>query len=131
MSKAPPDPHPWLHLFAAALVPQAPHGPDHSKDPPPPHLLPLTGASEEAKHVLDLLLGADRDIRDDHRRAAGLNLDLAETQIKLALSHGQQKQALQTAMARIALAREELAKGDTRRACAALADAIGSVTRQG
>ena len=111
--------HPYLDIFAFALVPYAKHGPDHSKDPPPPHLLPLTGGSPESKQVLDLLLGADRDIRDDHERAAGINLALAETRLRLAISRGDKSPALQTALERIALAREEMARHDSRRACAA------------
>jgi hypothetical protein len=119
--------HPYLDLFAFALIPRMKLGPDHAKDPPPPHLLPLTSATPEAKQVLDLLLGADRDVRDDHGRAAGINLELAETRLKLAISHGDKSPALETALSRIALAREEVTRGDTRRACAALADAIRAV----
>jgi len=119
--------HPYLDLFSFALVPRMKSGPDHAKDPPPPHLLPLAGASPEAKQVLDLLLGADHDIRDDHDRAAGINMALAETRIRLAVSRGDRSPALQTALTRIALAREEMAKHDTRRACAALADAVRAV----
>jgi hypothetical protein len=119
--------HPYLDLFAFALIPRMKLGPDHAKDPPPPHLLPLTSATPEAKQVLDLLLGADHDIRDDHDRAAGINMALAETRIRLAISRGDKSPALQTALTRIALAREEMAKHDTRRACAALADAVRAV----
>ena len=116
--------HPYLDIFAASLVPSTAHGPDHSKDPPAPQILPLTGESPEIRQVLDLLLGADRDARHDHGRAAGINLQLAETRIRLTISHGDKSPALETALTRIALAREELGRGDTRRACAALADAI-------
>lgn len=121
--------HPYLDLFAFALVPYAKQGPDHTKDPPAPHMLPLTGSSPEARQVLDLLLGADHDIRDDHERAAGINLALAETRIRLAISHGDRSPALQTALDRIALARQEMARHDSRRACAALADAVRAVTK--
>jgi hypothetical protein len=119
------DRHPYLGLFTTALVPRLKGGADHAGDPPA--LLPLAGATPEAQHVLDLLLGADRDIRDDHARAAGINLDLAETRVRLAVSHGDASPALPIALARIGLAREEAAKGDTRRACAALADAVQAV----
>ncbi|MFC7473647.1 hypothetical protein ACFQS7_04740 [Dankookia sp. GCM10030260] len=119
--------HPYLDLFSFALVPRLKSGPDHAKDPPAPHLLPLANASPEARQVLDLLLGADHDLRDDHDQAAGINLALAETRIRLAVSHGDKSPALQTALTRIALAREEMAKHDTRRACAALADAVRAV----
>jgi hypothetical protein len=121
--------HPYLDLFTFALVPKMKTGPDHGKDPPAPHVLSLTGSSPEAKQLLDLLLGADRDIRDDHDRAAGINLSLAETKIRLAISHGDRSPALQTALDRIALAREEMGRHDTRRACAALADALRAVMR--
>ena len=121
--------HPYLDLFSFALVPRMKAGPDHAKDPPAPHLLPLTGASPEAKQVLDLLLGADHDIRDDHDRAAGINMALAETRIRLAISRGDKSPALQTALARIAQAREEMARHDTPRACAALADAVRAVMK--
>jgi hypothetical protein len=123
--------HPYLDLFAFALVPYAKHGPDHSKDPPTPRMLPLTGGSPESQRVLDLLLGADHDIRDDHARAAGINLELAETRIRLAISHGDRSPRLESALKCIALAREEVTRGDTRRACAALADAIKAVMPAG
>lgn len=123
--------HPYLDLFSFALVPRMKLGPDHSKDPPEPHLLPLDKASPEARQVLELLLGADHDIRGDHDEAAGINLSLAETRIRLAASHGDASPALQTALERIALARQEMARHDTRRACAALADAIRAVTAKG
>jgi hypothetical protein len=121
--------HPYLDLFSFALVPRMKTGPDHAKDPPAPHVLPLAGTSPDAKQVLDLLLGADHDIRDDHDRAAGINLALAETRIRLAVSRGDQSPALQTALARIAQAREEMARHDTARACAALADAVRAVLK--
>ncbi|MDO9712268.1 hypothetical protein [Paracraurococcus lichenis] len=129
MPNAAAQPHPYLNLFASALVPQMKRGPDHSADPPPPHLLPLTGGSSESRGVLDLLLGADHDLRDDHDRAATINLALAETRIRLAISHGDTSPALETALNRIALAREEMARHDTRRACAALADAVRAVMK--
>ena len=119
--------HPYLDLFAFALVPRLQAGHDQSKDPPTPHLLPLNAATPEAKQVLELLSGADHDIRDDHDHAAAINLALAETQIRLAVSHGDHAPALQTALARIGQAREEMARHDTRRACAALADALRAV----
>ena len=121
--------HPYLDLFAFALVPHRKAGPDHAKDPPAPHMLPLTGSSPEAQQVLQLLAGADHDIRDDHDHAAAINLALAETRIRLAISHGDRSPALQTALDRIALAREEMARHDSRRACAALADAVRAVLR--
>ncbi len=121
--------HPYLDLFAFALVPYKKAGPDHAKDPPPPHLLPLSSASPEAQQVLQLLASADHDIRDDHDRAAGINLALAETRIRLAISHGDKSPALQTALERIALAREEMARHDSRRACLALAEAVRAVMR--
>ena len=121
--------HPYLDLFAFALVPYKKSGPDHAKDPPTPDFLPLTGSSPEAQQVLQLLAGADHDIRGDHDRAAGINLALAETRIRLAISHGDKSPALQTALDRIALAREEMARHDSRRACAALADAVRAVMR--
>ncbi|MBK1659218.1 hypothetical protein [Paracraurococcus ruber] len=124
MANARPQ-HPYLDLFALALVPRSAHGGDHSKDPP--HLLPLTGGTPEAQAVLDLLSGADQDIRLDHERAAAINLDLAETRIRMAISHGDTAPSLQTALERIAQAREEMAKHDSRRACAALADALRAV----
>ncbi|TCZ59814.1 hypothetical protein [Roseicella aquatilis] len=129
MPNAAASKHPYLDIFAFALVPYAKHGPDHSKDPPSPQMLPLTGGSPEAKQVLDLLLGADHDIRDDHPRAAGINLDLAETRIRLAMSHGGAAPGLESALTCIHLAQREVTRGDTRRACAALADAIKAMTR--
>ena len=127
MTTPPHDAHPYLKLFLSALVPHVDSGPDHSKDPAPPHIVPIAGGSPEAKHVLHLLLGADADIRHDHARAAGINLDLAETELKLALSHGGPQEALSQALSRIALAREEVAKGHSARACAAIAEAITAV----
>lgn len=129
MPNATASKHPYLDIFAFALVPYAKHGPDHSKDPPTPQMLPLTGGTPESKQVLDLLLGADHDIRDDHPRAAGINLDLAETRIRLAISHAGPSPQLDSALKCIHLAKQEVARGDTRRACAALADAIRAVTR--
>ena len=127
MTTPPHDPHPYLKVFLSALVPQVASGPDHSKDPPPPHIVPISGSSPEERHVLQLLVGADDDIRHDHGQAAGINLDLAETELKLALSHGGPKEAIALALSRIALAREEVRKGHSARACMAIADAINAV----
>jgi len=127
MPNAAADAHPYIDLFAAALVPRTHAG--HANHPPLPDLLPLHATTPEARQVLDLLIGADHDIRDAHERAAAINLALAETRIRLAVSHGDKAPGLQTALARIALAREELAKHDTRRACAALADAVKAVLK--
>jgi hypothetical protein len=121
--------HPYLDLFTFAMVPRMKLGPDHGKDPPEPNLLPLPSASPDAQQVLQLLCGADHDIRDDHEHAAGINLALAETRIRMAISHGDRSPALQTALDRIALARAEMERHDSRRACAALADAVRAVMR--
>jgi hypothetical protein len=127
MPTPPREAHPYLKMFLAALVPHVASGPDHSKDPPPPHIVPIAAGSPEGRQVLHLLLGADADIRHDHARAAGINLDLAETELKLALSHGGPQEALSLALSRIADARTEAAKGHSARACTAIAEAIGAV----
>jgi hypothetical protein len=121
--------HPYLDIFTASLVPQMRRGPGHEQDPPPPHLLPLPADMPEAQRLLDLLLGADRDIRDDHTHAAAINLALAETRLRLAISHDGAMPALEAALSAIGLAREEVAGGNTRRACAALAGAVHALQR--
>jgi hypothetical protein len=121
--------HPYLDIFTASLVPRMTHGTGHAEDPPPLHLLPLPTNMPEAQQLLDLLLGADRDIRGDHARAAAINLAVAETRLRLAISHDGLTPALEAARAAIALAREEVAGGNTRRACAALAGAVHTLQR--
>ncbi|WP_149539545.1 hypothetical protein [Siccirubricoccus phaeus] len=121
--------HPYYDLFVASLVPRMAHGPAHDHDPPPPHLLALPGTLPEAQQVLDLLLGADRDVRQDQTHAAAINLDLAETRLRLALAHGSVSPGQEGALASIALAREEVARGRTDRACAALAWALKQLQR--
>ncbi len=79
--------------------------------------------------LLDLLLGADHDLRGDHPRAAAINLDLAETRLELAIAHDGAKPELEAALAGIRLAREELRHGQPRRACAAVCSAIRAVLR--
>lgn len=117
-------PHPYLDLFTASLVPRLGHGPGHEQDPPPPHLLPLPANMPEAQQLLDLLLGADRDIRGDHAHAAAINLALAETRLRLAIQHDGSSPPLEATLRAIGLAREEVAGGNSRRACAALAGAL-------
>ena len=120
--------HPYLDIYTASLVPHLGHGPGHDKDPPSAGaLLPLAGVTPEAQKTLDLLLGADRDVRGDHDRAAGINLDLAETRLRRAQAQDGAHPGLEVALRCIARAREEMAKHDTRRACAALNDAIRAV----
>ena len=122
--------HPYLDIFAASLAPYMPHGPSHDRDPPPiDHLLPLERRRPEVKELFDLLLGADHDLRDDHTRAAAINLDLAETRLRLAIARDGPKPALEAALACIQRAREELARGQTARACAAVTDAARAVAR--
>ena len=70
-----------------------------------------------------------RAIRVSAVCSAGINMALAETRIRLAISRGDKSPALQTALARIAQAREEMARHDTPRACAALADAVRAVMK--
>ncbi|MCO6418964.1 hypothetical protein JYK14_22795 [Siccirubricoccus sp. KC 17139] len=121
--------HPYLDLFVASLVPRMTHGPAHDHDPPPPALLALPGTLPEAQQVLDLLLGADRDVRQDQARAAAINLDLAETRLRLAMAHGSVTPRQEAALASIARAKEEVMRGATDRACAALAWALKQLQR--
>jgi hypothetical protein len=121
--------HPYLDIFTASLVPYMRRGPGHEQDPPPPHLLALPANMPEAQRLLDLLLGADRDVREDHPHAAAINLALAETRLRLAMAHDGATPALEAALAAIGLAREEVAGGNTRRACAALAGAVHALQR--
>ncbi|MDN3564229.1 hypothetical protein QWZ14_07595 [Paeniroseomonas aquatica] len=116
--------HPYLDIFSASLVPFMPRGPGHDHDPPSPHLLPLPPGSEEARHLLELLLGADHALRDDHGRVAALNLALAETQLRLLISHEGLTPARETVLSGLRLAKEELAAGQPRRAMAALGGAV-------
>ncbi|MBX6741695.1 MAG: hypothetical protein QJR07_15320 [Acetobacteraceae bacterium] len=130
MSKPLSTQHPYLDLFTASLVPHMLHGPGHEQDPPRvDRMLSLEPSGPEAKMVLDLLLGADHDLRGDHTRAAGINLDLAETRLELAIAHDGPKPELEAALAGIRLAREELLHGQQRRACAAVCSAIRAVLR--
>jgi hypothetical protein len=120
--------HPYLDIFTASLVPSMQRGPGHGNDPPPvEHLLPLTAAAPETRALLDLLVGADHDLRVDHGRAAGINLELAETRLRLAMSRDGPSPALDSALASIARAREEMANGRPSRACAAVTDAVRAV----
>ena len=127
--------HPYLDIFSASLVPSMPQGPGHTQDPPSPHLLPLPAGSEEARHLLDLLVGADHALRDDHSQVAGprvaaLNLALAETQLKLLISHEGLTPARETVLSGLHLAQEELAAGQPRRAMAALGGAVRAAQMQ-
>ena len=122
--------HPYLVICAASLAPYMAHGPSHDRDPPPiDNLLPLEPRQPAARELLDLLLGADHDLRDDHTRAAAINLDLAETRLRLAINRDGPKPALEAALAGVQRAREELARGQTARACAAVTDAARAVAR--
>ena len=116
--------HPYLDIFSASLVPLMPQGPGHTQDPPSPHLLPLPAGSEEARHLLELLLGADHALRDDHARVAAINLALAETQLRLLISHEGLTPARETVLSGLHLAQEEVAAGQPRRAMAALGSAV-------
>lgn len=122
--------HPYLDLFTSSLASPFRHGqvPDHDHDPPRVEdVLPLSPARPEARPLLELLLGADHDLRDDHSRAAGINLALAETRIRMAMRQDGSSPALEGALAGILRAREELAQGKIARACAAVTDAARSV----
>ena len=78
--------HPYLDLFTSSLASPFLHGPVHDRDPPPVEdILPLSPTQAEARPLLELLLGADHDLRDDHSRAAGINLALAETRLRMAI----------------------------------------------
>lgn len=132
--------HPYLDIFSASLVPSMPQGPGHTQDPPFPNLLPLPAGSEEARHLLDLLVGADHALRDDHfqvvgaqvvgPRVAALNLALAETQLNLLISHEGLTPARETVLSGLHLAQEELAAGQPRRAMAALGGAVRAAQMQ-
>lgn len=120
--------HPYLDLFAACLVPHLRHGPGHEKDPPPiDNLLPLAPATPEAQGLLALLTGADHDLRGDHARAAGINLDLAEAKLQRALRQDGGSPALDAALHGVVRAKQELARGQAARACAAVTDAVRAV----
>ena len=116
--------HPYLDIFSASLVSLMPQGPGHSQDPPSPDLLPLPAGSEEARHLLELLLGADHALREDHGRVAAINLALAETQLRLLISHEGLTPARETVLSGLHLAQEEVAAGQPRRAMAALGSAV-------
>ena len=120
--------HPYLDLFTSSLASPFLHGPVHDHDPPPVEdILPLSPARPEARPLLELLLGADHDMRGDQSRAAGINLALAETRIRMAMRQDGSNPALEGALAGILRAREELAQGKIARACAAVTDAARSV----
>jgi hypothetical protein len=117
---------PYLDAFIASLVPrQAPT--EHAKDPPAPHLLPLPPGSPEADRLLDLLLGADHDLREDHAKAGAVNLALAETRLRRLIAEEGLTPSLEAATAGLRLAQEELAVGHTARALSALADAARAI----
>ena len=118
--------HPYLDAFIASLVPYQPRT-AHTEDPPVPHLLPLPKASPEAARLLELLLGADHDLRDDHPRAGAVNLALAETRLHRLITRDGLTPALEAALAGIALAKEEMETGRTARALAALAGSIRAI----
>jgi hypothetical protein len=120
--------HPYLDLFAACLVPLFKHGAEHTKDPPPiDALLPLAPATPEAQALLALLSGADHDLRTDHARAAALNLELAEARLNRAIRQDGASPGLEAALAGIVRAREELARGQVARSCAAVTDSVRAV----
>jgi hypothetical protein len=121
--------HPFLDLFAAAMAPWMPHGSDHSKDPPPlPDDVAPGLTSPELKSLVELFVAADHDMREDRYSAAVHNLDLAETRIRLAMSHaagdGRPLQGYERALGDIAVAREAAARRDSAHGCGAVGDAV-------
>ena len=116
--------HPYLDIFSASLVSLMPQGPGHTQDPPGPDLLPLPTGSAEARHLLELLLGADHALRDDHGQVAAINLALAETHLRLLISHEGLTPARETVLSGLHLAQEEVGAGQPRRAMAALGSAV-------
>lgn len=111
--------HPFVDIGAESLAPFLPKGPGHSQDPAAPPLLPLPAGSEEARHLLELVFGADHALRHDHGRVAAINLALAETLLRLTSSHEGETAALLTVRFGLALAQEEVAGGRPDRALAA------------
>ena len=129
MPKQTPSQHPFLDLFASAMAPGMSRGPSHADDPPP--MAPLPGlSSPELRSLVDHFVAADQDLREDRVTAALRNLDVAETQIRLALSHGASaKGTYEAVLGDIALAREAAEKRDSRHAVGALADAVNALLR--
>ncbi len=119
-------PHPYLDAFIASLVPRQ-VALDHLKDPPAPHVLPLPPGSPEAARRLDLLLGADHDLRDDHAKAGAVNLSLAEMRLRRLIAETGLTPPLEAATSGLRAAQEELAAGHVARALASLADAVRAV----
>ncbi len=118
--------HPYIDAFIASLVPrQVALG--HLKDPPAPHVLPLPHGSPEAERLLDLLLGADHDLRDDHGKAGAVNLALAEMRLRRLIAEKGLTPPLDAAARGLHAAQEELAAGHTARALSAVADAVRAV----
>jgi hypothetical protein len=122
--------HPYFDLFTASLVPFMPKGPGHTQDPPSPDLLPLPAGSEEAGQLLDLLFGADHALRKDHGRVAAINLALAETRLRLTISHDGLTPMLEMVLSGILQAQEEMADGQPRRALSALDGALRAAQKQ-
>jgi hypothetical protein len=117
--------HPFLDLFAASLAPWMQRGPGHDKDPPPLRQ-PLPGFMQpDLRALLDLFVAADQDLREDRFNAAARNLDVAETRIRLAISHdGSAASAYEAVLGDIALARQAAERRDSAHGCGAVADAV-------
>lgn len=125
---APAVRHPYIDLFTACLVPQFQRGIEHGRNPPSiDALLPLAPAKPETQELLRLLSDADHDLRTDHARAAGLNLELAEAKLKRAIRQDGTSPALEAALAGTVRARQELERGQVARSCAAVTDAVRAV----
>ena len=125
--RKPESQHPFLDLFAFALVPyMGPQGPDHERDPPPvKRLLPPGFSAPELRELLDLFIAAEHDVREDRFAAAARNLDLAETRIRLASQTATPaRPAYEAALGDIALAREAVERKDSAHACGAIHDAV-------
>ena len=118
--------HPFLEIFARALAPHMLHGHSHDKDPPPvEQLLPPGFSQPELQAVLELFIAADHDVREDRFTAAALNLDLAESRIRLAISKlVVVPPAMETALYEIKTAQQEIVRKDTAHALSAVDNAV-------
>jgi hypothetical protein len=119
--------HPFLDLFAASMAPWMARGGDHSKDPPPLPAGVMPGlTSPELRSLVELFVAADHDMRDDRYDAALRNLELAETRIRLAMSHagGKGPPGYEAALGDIAVAREAAARRASAHGCGAVGDAV-------
>jgi hypothetical protein len=122
-----PNRHPFLDMFASALLPHiGGHAGDHAKDPPPvEHLLPPGFSAPGLRELVDHFIAADHDVREDRYPAAASNLDMAEAHLRKALAAGAAaKPSYESALRDIAVAREAVGRKDSAHACGAIGNAV-------